>query len=335
MNIQQRIEAFSKLGNKIKNISDEEFDNLCLHARNNNSWFVEGSVKHALQGIAQFLGKTELENWISTYSLNSHTKTIGIVMAGNIPLVGFHDLLCILISGQKAMNKVSSQDEYLMKYICDMIIAIDPHFKEQITFVDRLANMDAIIATGSDNTSRYFEYYFSKYPNIIRRNRTSIGVLTGEETKEDLKSLGDDIFTYFGLGCRNVAKIFIPKDYNLDKFFEGIEQFNEVRHHHKYNNNYEYNKSIYLVNNEKHLDNGFLLLKESTDIVSPISVLYYEYYDDKNALEQTLSNQRDKIQCIVSKNGTWKNSFHFGMAQSPKLEDYADNVDTMKFLESL
>lgn len=335
MNIQQRIESFSELGKIINNISEEAFEELCINARNNNSWFVEDSVKLALEGISRFLNKEDLENWISNYSFSNSPKTIGIVMAGNIPLVGFHDLLCILISGNKPMIKVSSQDEYLIKYICQMLIDINGEFATRITFVEKLAGMDAIIATGSDNTSRYFEYYFSKYPNIIRRNRTSVGVLTGEETREDLKSLGNDIFAYFGLGCRNVSKIFIPKDYNLDEFFEGIEQYNEVRHHHKYNNNYEYNKSIYLVNNEKHLDNGFLLLKESSDIVSPISVLYYEYYDNQNALEHTLSKQIDKIQCIVSKNGIWKNSFHFGLAQSPKLEDYADNVDTMKFLESL
>ncbi|MTI40841.1 acyl-CoA reductase [Fulvivirga lutimaris] len=335
MNIQQRIEAFSQLGNKIRNISEEEFENLCIHARNNNSWFVETSIKHALNGINQFLTKSDLEHWTSKYSLNNNSKTIGIVMAGNIPLVGFHDLLCILISGHKAMIKVSSQDEYLMKHICQLLIELNADFKEQITFVDRLANMDAIIATGSDNTSRYFEYYFSKYPNIIRRNRTSIGILTGEEADEDLKSLGDDIFTYFGLGCRNVSKIFIPKGYNLNKFFEAVEQFNEIRHHHKYNNNYEYNKSIYLVNNEKHLDNGFLLLKESTDLVSPISVLYYEYYEIDKALRQTLSKFEEKIQCIVSKKGSWAGSLPFGQAQCPNLDDYADNVDTMKFIESL
>lgn len=335
MNIQQRIEAFSELGNKIRNISEEEFENLCIHAKNNNSWFVESSIQHALNGINQFLTKSDLERWTSNYSLGDTSKTIGIVMAGNIPLVGFHDLLCILISGHKAMIKVSSQDEYLMRYICNLLVELNSEFKKQITFVDRLANMDAIIATGSDNTSRYFEYYFSKYPNIIRRNRTSVGILTGEEIGEDLKSLGDDIFTYFGLGCRNVSKIFIPKGYDLNTFFGAIEAFNEVRHHHKYNNNYEYNKSIYLVNNEKHLDNGFLLLKESTDLVSPISVLYYEYYETDKVLKQTLSNLKEKLQCIVSKKGFWTGSLPFGQAQSPGLDDYADNIDTMKFLESL
>lgn len=335
MNIQQRIEAFSELGNKIRNISEKEFENLCIHAKNNNSWFVESSIQHALNGINQFLTKSDLERWTSKYSLDNTSKTIGIVMAGNIPLVGFHDLLCILISGHKAMVKVSSQDEYLMKHICNLLIELNSEFKKQITFVDRLANMDAIIATGSDNTSRYFEYYFSKYPNIIRRNRTSVGILTGEEAEDDLKSLGDDIFTYFGLGCRNVSKIFIPKGYDLNTFFGAIEQFNEVRHHHKYNNNYEYNKSIYLVNNEKHLDNGFLLLKESPDLVSPISVLYYEYYETDKALKLTLDKQVEKVQCIVSKKGFLTGSLPFGQAQSPGLDDYADNVDTMKFLESL
>jgi hypothetical protein len=335
MNIQQRIEAFSELGSKIKNLSEEEFENLCIHARNNNTWFTESSVKSALSGISKFLNKEDLDSWVSNYNIENDAKTIGIVMAGNIPLVGFHDLLCILISGHKAMIKVSSQDEYLIKYMCNTLNEIDNSFTEQITFVDKLAGMDAIIATGSDNTSRYFEYYFSKYPNIIRRNRTSVAVLSGEETKAELKSLGDDIFTYFGLGCRNVSKLYVPANYDLNHFFEAIEAFNEVKHHHKYNNNYDYNKSIYLVNNEKHLDNGFLLLRESKDLVSPISVLYYEQYDNTQALENELLENDSKIQCIVSKGGHWKGSFAFGQAQSPALNDYADNVDTMKFLQSL
>ncbi len=335
MNIQQRITAFSELGNKIKNISEEEFENLFLNARNNNSWFTESSVKTALNGVKEYLEESDLERWVNQYSFDNKPKTIGIVMAGNIPLVGFHDLLCILISGNYAMIKVSSQDEFLIKYICQLLKDINAEFEKAIKFVDRLSGMDAIIATGSDNTSRYFEYYFAKYPNIIRRNRTSIGILSGSETSQDFHELGNDIFTYFGLGCRNVSKIYIPQEFNLNKFFEGIEEFSEVRHHHKYNNNYEYNKSIYLVNSEKHLDNGFLLLKESKELVSPISVLYYEYYNDENTLKELLKNQESKIQCIVSKNGKWPNSFTFGMAQYPKLNDYADNVDTMKFIESL
>ncbi len=335
MNIEQRITAFSTLGQHIAKLTEEEFEDICLNAQNYNSWFTPESVKQALNGIIKFLDADTLHNWIKNYPLKENNKKVGIVMAGNIPLVGFHDLLCVLIAGHTAVIKLSSQDSPLMQYVFNQLIQLNSAFGDKIIVQEQLKNVEAIIATGSDNTARYFEYYFAKYPNIIRKNRTSIAVINGEETSEQLHSLGYDIFQYFGLGCRNVSKVFVPTNYNFNSFFEAIESFNSISHHHKYNNNYEYNKSIYLVNNEKHLDNGFLLLKESTQLVSPISVLYFENYANTKQLEATLSTLSEKIQCTVSDKGWWPKSFQFGEAQSPAITDYADHVDTMEFLSRL
>jgi hypothetical protein len=338
MNLQQRIESFAKLGNILSNLSDLAFNELALNAINSNTWFTHENVRSSINGICKFLSKDALIAWSGRYNLPEelHTaKTVGVVMAGNIPLVGFHDLLCVLISGHRLKIKLSSQDAPLLQFVCNTLAEINPYFLENITIAEQLKEVDAIIATGSDNTSRYFEYYFAKYPNIIRKNRTSFAIFTGDETPEDFKALGLDIFSYFGLGCRNVAKLYVPRDYNFDIFFQSIEQYSTVAQHHKYNNNYDYNKSIYLVNRVQHLDNGFLLLRESNELVSPISVLYYEQYDNQKMLKARLAKNSEKIQCIVSKNGRWENSFSFGSAQSPSIGDYADNVDTMKFLVGL
>lgn len=260
-----------------------------------------------------------------------------MILAGNIPLVGIHDVLSVLISGNHALIKASSQDNRLIKAVLNRLVAIEPAIAKQFTFVERLEGFDAVIATGSNNSSRYFEYYFGKVPHIIRKNRNSVAVLTGHETNEQLFSLGADIFSYFGLGCRNVSKIFIPRDYRLATFFEAIEPYHDIIDHHKYNNNYDYNKSIYLVNRNEHLDNGFLLLKEDTGLISPLAVLFYEYYDDMEELSAKLNDQSSNIQCIVSETPLNVNSqpVAFGKSQSPALWDYADGVDTMDFLTKL
>lgn len=335
MNIENRIEAFSKLGDHLKSLSENQLDELCWKAANGNSWFTEENVKRSIKGITLFLSKESLNDWLSNYHLPVTTKTVGTVMAGNIPLVGFHDLLCVLISGHRLMIKMSSQDSYLMSYIIEQLYKINPEFQESIIKVDQLKGMDAIIATGSDNTARYFEYYFGKYPNIIRKNRSSCAIIKGDENPEELGKLGKDIFYYFGLGCRNISKLFIPEEFNLSQFFEAIEQYSEVNQHHKYRNNYDYNKSIYLVNCEKHLDNGFLLLKESEQLVSPISVLFYEKYKSTEHLDQLITGQLEKIQCIVSSEGWYPNSVNFGEAQYPSINDYADHVDTLRFLSDI
>lgn len=333
MDIKERIAALSALGQYLKNLDENTLSELHLKARAGNSWFTPENVDTALKGIVNYLQKDKLQEWVGHYDIKDQNKRVGIVMAGNIPFVGFHDLLSVLISGNQAHIKLSSQDTALMKFVITELTEIAPSFKEQIIIKDRLKDIDAIIATGSDNTSRYFEYYFSKHPHIIRKNRTSCAILTGAETSEDLKGIADDIFLYFGLGCRNISKLFVPQDYEFTPFFEGIQHYQNITHHHKYSNNYDYNKSIYLVNGEPHFDNGFLMLRETKQMVSPISVVYYERYRDEDELRAILERNKEKIQCIVA--DSWPNSQPFGNAQYPELWDYADGVDTMKFLTEL
>jgi hypothetical protein len=251
-------------------------------------------------------------------------------MAGNIPGVGFLDLLCVLLSGHVAAVKLSRQDEIMIQVLMKWLLSIEPRFKKNLEFRDRLDHTDAVIATGSDNTARYFEYYFGKQPHIIRKNRTSVAVLDGTESKADIQHLGDDIFSYFGMGCRNVTKLYLPTGFDFAQFLPYLESFSAVGLHHKYRNNYDYQKSIMLVNNVRHLDNGFLLARESADLVSPTSVLYYQFYSDTGELENLLGENPQKIQCIVG-----KGRIDFGKAQSPEPWDYADGVDVLQFLDEL
>lgn len=331
MKIQDKISAFVALGEKITQLSDQEMEQLAASAKAQNGWFSNESVKNALEGIAFMLQEEKLNEWISKYSFeNSTPKVVGVIMAGNIPLVGFHDLLSTLMAGHFAAIKPSSDDQFLTKTLIDWIIEIEPRFKKNIELRDKLTDIDAVIATGSDNTARYFEYYFKNIPHIIRKNRTSVAILTGEETTEELTALGEDIFSYFGLGCRNVSKVFTPKDYDFREAFPHFEKYNEVVHHNKYRNNYDYYKSIYLVNKTPHLDTGFLLVNSTDDLVSPTSVLFHQAYETKENLLYVLESQKEKIQCIVG-----RDFIPFGKAQRPELWDYADDVDTMKFLTSL
>lgn len=330
MNIEQRVNAFDTLGKFLHNLSADEFQTLAEKARNENPWFTEQNVRMALHGIQQFLSREALKAWIAQYILPSHSKTVALVMAGNIPLVGFHDLLTVLLAGHTVQIKLSSKDKTLMMQLISKLIELEPGFKERITIVEQLKNFDAVIATGSDNAARYFDYYFGKYPNIIRKNRTSVAILDGTETTEELTALGKDIFTYFGLGCRNVSKIFVPVGYTFDDLFQSWTPYDSVIHHHKYCNNYDYQKSILLVNRVPFLDAGFVMLQQSDKIVSPISVVYYEEYKDEEDLKNKIQIVRDKIQVIVGKTGL--STVEFSKAQLPGLMDYADNVDTMQFL---
>jgi hypothetical protein len=332
----QRIAAFEALGH-IMAKPDEQLSALIYSAHQYNAWFTPQSAQMAVRAIAAMLNKRDLEKWLQNESGNAELKmrSIGLILAGNIPIVGFHDILCVLASGHKALIKLSSQDQKFIPYILEKLIEIEPAFELQISYIDRLKDFDAVIATGSNNTSRYFDYYFSKVPHIIRKNRNSVAILNGEESKEDLEALGHDIFDYFGLGCRNVSKLYVPKDYDFKEFFESIEEFKSVADHHKYNNNYDYNKSIFLVNLDKHLDNGFLLLKEDSRFVSPLAVLYYEEYQTIEQLGSELIKNEDLIQCIVSNSKLPLSTVAFGQSQCPGLFDYADGVDTMKFLKEL
>lgn len=335
MNIDQRIKAFASLGDFLRNIPEDEFQSITANIRNENPWFTPGSVTRALSAIGENLTEYSLKNWLKNYDFSiARNAKIALVLAGNIPAVGFHDIMCVLLSGNTAVVKLSSKDRFLVKYLLDRLCEIAPPLADRIVINEnQLKDFDAVIATGSDNTSRYFEYYFGKYPHIIRKNRTSVAILSGDESTEELKALGEDVFSYFGLGCRNVSKLFVPEHYNFNKLFESWEPFKAVIDHHKYCNNYDYQKSILLVNREKFLDNGFVILQPSERIVSPISVVYHETYRDADHLSGILKAIESKVQTVVG-NGPLAR-VGFGDAQCPAVSDYADNVDTMKFLEGL
>ncbi len=337
MNLPDRVSTFVQLGILINNLSENEKIELFWRAENKNSWFTPSSCQSALNGIALMMGEDKLNIWLSRYRMieSESPKSVGLMMAGNIPAVGVHDLMTVLISGNRACIKLSSADEVLMKWIIKSLISIEPRFKDYISVEEMLKGKDAYIATGSDNSSRYFNYYFGKYPSLIRRNRTSVAVLSGNESTQELQALGKDIFQYFGLGCRNVSKIFIKSKDQLQHLLDSLEIFSGVMNHHKYLNNYDYNKSILLVNREDHLDNGFLLVRETKELISPISVLFYEIYTDLAQLQIRLEEIKDNIQCIVSNPEYYEGGVPFGGAQEPEVWDYADGVDTLLFLQGL
>ncbi len=332
------IKAFAKLGEYLSN-PDEQLQNLVQSESNLNAWFTKENTQSAIDAIAATLTEDVLQNWLAQYPTagQAPAKNIGLILAGNIPLVGFHDVLSVLLAGHKAVIKTSSQDNRLIRYLLQKLTEFEPAIASRFEFVERLQGFNAVIATGSDNTSRYFEYYFGKVPHIIRKNRNSIAVLSGNETTAELSALGHDIFDYFGLGCRNVSKLFVPEGYNFTPFFEAIEQYQYVSNHHKYHNNYDYNKSVLLVNGDKHLDNGFLLLKADDGLASPLAVLFFEEYSDEPAIEGTINELSDKIQCVVSALplNISNQLVGFGKSQQPALSDYADGIDTMKFLAAL
>ncbi len=303
--------------------------NMSVH---HNGWFTKQSVQTALSSWAKALTKESLEDWLSHYEENNTPpKKIGIIAAGNIPMVGLHDILCILLSGNSALIKLSSKDAHLMMMVIGYLQILDPDLKDSIQVVHgKLEGFDAVIATGSNNSSRYFEYYFKDKPSIIRKNRTSVAVLTGDESKEEMSLLGKDIFTYFGLGCRNVTKLYLLEGYDLDKFFTGIYEFKEIGNHNKYANNYDYHRAIWLLNGDDLLENGFILFKQDESLVSPVGTLYYEFYSSKPELAEKLNDKKEQIQCVVS-----ADNVPFGKAQEPELMDYPDGVDTMEFLLAL
>lgn len=334
MIIEERIKAFVRLGEYIKTLPEEKFKTLAEGIRIENSWFTEGNLRMTVSGILKFLEDKNLRSWLSGYLQPTRPpKVIALIMAGNIPAVGFHDVLCVLLNGDSALIKLSSKDTVLLKFLLERLIEINPSFSAKIQFAEQLKSFDAVIATGSDNTSRYFEYYFGKYPHIIRKNRTSVALLNGTENAQDLIQLGTDVFSYFGMGCRNVSKLFVPSGYDFGHLFRSWELFKEVEHHHKYHNNYDYQKSIFLVSVMPFLDNGFVLLQESEKLVSPIAVVYYEYYVKPEELRDRLTSVQDKLQCIVG--NLSPATIKFGEAQYPQLNDYADGVDVLKFLSEL
>jgi hypothetical protein len=281
------------------------------------------------------LESAPLRSWVNSYDLSGRSgadsRTIGLITAGNVPLVGFHDLLCVLLSGHHAKLKVSSDDAGLTPAVITLIGLIALDLAARITVAERkLGEVDGVIATGSNNTARYFEHYFGHLPRIIRKNRTSVALLDGTETEDELTALGEDIFRYFGLGCRNVGKLYIPRDFDLDRIFKAIFPWQHIGNHHKWANNYEYHKAIWLMDRVPLIENGFVLFKEDTALHSPLGSLYYERYDDRSDMEAELVKQAEQLQCIVG-----HGHVPFGTAQCPGPQDYADGVDTMKFLVGL
>ncbi|MBT8262380.1 MAG: acyl-CoA reductase [Bacteroidia bacterium] len=335
MQLQQRINAFIELG-KFMSSEAAGMDEVIVSASMHNSWFTNDNISFALKSWSQSLSEINLKKWLATCEVpQKGPKTVAIVMAGNIPLVGFHDFLSVLITGNNVLAKLSSNDTILLPFLAKKLIELEPGFADRIEFTEeRLSHFDAVIATGSNNTARYFDYYFGKYPNIIRRNRNSVAVLTGTETPSQLKALADDIFRYFGLGCRNVSKIFLPKEYNFDPFFNAMFSWKDIINNNKYINNYDYNKAVYLMSDIPLLDNEFMLLKEDTAFSSPISVVFYEYYNSLDTLADYLSENKEHVQAIIS-DAELPGAIPFGQAQSPRLWDYADGVDTVSFLLAL
>lgn len=349
MQLQQRISAFVKLGDFLSQFSNEViqkkenvehnalffdgFKHQLKLAEEHNGWFTPENIRFAIKSWVDALTHDNLTKWLAPYNISVTTpKQVAIIMAGNIPLVGFHDFLSVLITGHKVLVKQSSNDKHLLPYLAKYLEYVAPEFKGSIHFTEaKIENFDAVIATGSNNTARYFEYYFKGKPSIIRNNRNSVAVLTGQETEADLKNLAEDIFRYYGLGCRNVSKLFLPRGYNFDAFFNGMYHWHPIIDKAKYANNYDYNKAVYLMSEFDMLENGFLMIKEDPSYASPIATVFYEYYDDMSQLKDKLEADKSQIQCIVS-NGFTENEIAFGTTQKPQLWDYADSIDSVEFL---
>lgn len=328
-----RINALHKLGELIATPSEER--TAIVQQARRNPWFTVDNVERSLAAATQqYLNADKLNLWLGDHKDPTEPRTIGLVMAGNIPLVGLHDLVAVLATGHKAQVKLSSKDDVLMRYLLNKLQLIAPDLVAHINVVDKLEEFDAVIATGSDNTSRYFEHYFGKYPHIIRKNRNSVAVLTGNESDKQLLALGDDVFSYFGLGCRNVSKVYVPAGYDVTKLLSVWEQFNSLKDHDKYRNNLDYNLSILMLNNVKHYSSEYLVLVPDSSLASRIATLHYEEYTDLQHVTVDLQLNADKIQCIVSEHPEL-DAIPLGQAQSPALWDYADNVDTLEFLGSI
>jgi hypothetical protein len=312
----------------------EAFEMQIKRAKEYNGWFTEENVLFSIENWSLLLTKKNIEQWCSSYHFpdKATEKRVAVIMAGNIPLVGFHDFLCVLLSGNSILAKLSSNDKYFLPLIGKYLAYLEPEFKEKITFTEaKLENFDAVIATGSNNTARYFDYYFGKHPHIIRKNRNTVAVLSGKETPEELEEMVNDVFRYFGLGCRSISKIFVPTNYDLNAIFKAAYKHKDIIAYDRYANNYDYNKAVYLMSLFEILENGFLMLKEDKNYASPISSLFYEYYEDTEALKTKLAKDSEQIQCISS-NLDIPNAISLGKTQSPQLWDYADGVDSMEFL---
>ena len=342
------VPAFAALGREMVALGEgslegpvaEAYESTMRRAEHENPWFTSAFQVKALSNLGSSLTEEQLIGWVDRYEGLADSQkaslTVGIVMAGNIPVVGFHDLVCVLLSGHRFLGKLSSDDRVLLPFIASRLIEMEPALRDRLTFAgQRLEGFDAVIATGSNNTSRYFEYYFGKYPHIIRKNRNGVAVITGRETRDELVRLGEDVFLFFGLGCRSVSKLFVPEGYDFGDMLNAFGEYGGVVDVNKYRNNYDYYRSIYLINGVEHLDNGHILLTRDHRIASPPSVLYYEPYTSAGEVRGRMNSEWDHIQCIVSSSGWFERAIPFGMAQRPQLWDYADGLDTMEFLLGL
>ncbi|WP_284459523.1 acyl-CoA reductase [Chryseobacterium sp.] len=326
------IKAFLSKKTEDYNQDDVDIELLLQKTKIENQWFTLENQKFALQQWADLLTAESINGWLKNYSISKISKRVGLILAGNIPLVGFHDVVSVVLSNHIPVVKLSSKDKYMIPFLLKKWKEFSGD-QVQFEFVERLENFDAVIATGSNNTARYLEYYFKNHLSIIRKNRTSVAVLKGDETEEELQLLANDIFQYFGLGCRNVTRIFIPQDYVIDRLFESFIGFQDIINHHKYANNYDYNRAVYLLNQDKFWDNNFVMLKEDDKLFSPLSVINFSRYTSLDDVKDFIAENEENIQCIVAKDELGLDSIHFGDAQNPGLDTYADNVDTMKFLE--
>lgn len=332
MHLEQRINLLVDLGKYITS-ENNSWQQAKQKAHNENGWFTPEFINLAIKNIADhYLDKDKLQSWIAQYQIpyeNNQPKNVGIVMAGNIPLVGFHDFLSVFIAGHRQTIKPSSKDNVLIRQIAQYLYTLDEAASQYISFSEMLKGCDAYIATGSNNSARYFDYYFGKYPNLIRRNRTSVAVLKGNESKKELESLADDIYFYFGMGCRNVTKLYVPRNYDFTPLLDACGKFNYLSDHNKYKNNYDYRLALLILDKKYYMTNGSVTLIEEPSLFSPISLLHFEYYDDERALADFLRASQD-IQCIVG-----DGYIPFGQAQYPNLTDFADRIDTLQFLLNL
>lgn len=343
MTLSTRIDLLAELGHYLRSGGDADLEAAIHQAYTENQWFTEDSCRAALDALATaMLDREKLAAWTARYDLPDRdypTKTIGLVMAGNIPVVGFHDWLCVFAAGQRAKVKLSDKDKRLLPFLVKKMGEWAKESWAYTEFVgenEPLKGFDAVIATGSNNTARYFEQYFAKYPHLIRRNRHAVAVLTGLETVAELYALGRDVFSYFGLGCRNVSKLYVPHGYHFDTLLEALHEYRELANHNKYKNNFDYNMTLYLLNQQPYLNNGCVLLREDPSLNSRIASVHYEYYNELFDLEKTLAAIQNDIQCVVGK--VRLNDFSvlpFGQSQAPGLDDYADGVDVMAFLGSV
>ncbi len=346
MIIEKRTRAFVELGEFLQDFLSErkntsyadkylELDETIKKCFIYNGWFTEANVLKALRGISLLLQKNDLKEFSKQIKEPTSPKTVAVIMAGNIPAVGFHDFMCVLLSGNKILVKLSSDDKWLIPFLGTILIEIEPSFKEKIFYAEgKLQNFDAVIATGSNNSAMHFKQYFEKYPHIIRKNRSSVAVLSGKETKEELSLLGHDVFDYFGLGCRSVSKLFVPEGYKFDFLFESIFSFADVMDNKKYANNHDYHSAIYLLNREKFLDNNFLIIKQSDSLHSPVGVLFYEKYSSLTEVNKKIASLEPELQCVVTNTHLSVNKFHLGTSQCPTVFNFADNINTLAFLNN-